>query len=435
MVTEKDLIHKKYLDICEGLIIDELRGYNIKQLLYNEVFYVISMNWKVVFKLLIKTMLFDWKSGLTIVQDRRNDDVVLVWRKGNRRDHDSYWEKICNACEEYTRMSFEEEDLSLKKGMKCFSLKGALKNTEEFVRVYRQIKKFNNIKHRAYLTCRLLKMKQVTQLLNEASIVPKVAMCAFDSSFYENVAMQYYKQRGVITIANQHGQPVFKSHDYDRMNQSQVLNFKCDYFLAKGEFTRTQFVAAGQDRERIIVIGSFNQEKKVQKPCRSGNMFCTFLNCINLPNAQKVNEKLLEISRELSKRLNCKYYIKLHPSDSVDNYINESDERIAGIIGKEKTISELSEDIGFGVFNESSVYLDLLDNRVKPYYWDSNIFFPLVEDSNSIFSNVDEIEEKVKEWYQYSDEEKEKYFAGVSDYYNASGDVDNKIRDFIHSLL
>jgi len=435
MVTEKDTLHKSYLDICDEMEVIGLEKYNMRQLLYNEVYWAQSISWKEVFYLFVKTIFFDMKKYLWICQDRRNDDVVLVWRKWNRRDHDGYWEKICNACEEYTRISFEEESLNLRNMWHFLSIKNAIRNYRQFCSIYKSFVNIKNIRHKVFLAMRLVKVKAVDEMLQVLEIKPKVVMCAFDSSFYENVAMQYYKNKGVVTVANQHGQPVFKSHDYDRMNQSQILNFKCDYFLAKGEFTKKQFVEAGKDGECVVVIGSFYREMNIKEYCHKGKMFCVFLNCITLPNAKERNAELLEISRELSRRLDCRFYIKVHPSDSISNYNDVIDEHVVEIIGKEKTISELSSDIGFGIFNESSVFLDLLDNKIKPYYWDSGVFFPLVEDDNSTFGNVDEIERKVRTWFNYTEDQKVEYFDKISDYYNAAEDVENNIREFIGSLL
>ena len=435
VVTEKDILHKEYLDICNEIRIDGLEAYNIKQLLYNDVFFAQSVSWKEVIKTLLKTVLYDSARTLFLCIDRRNDDMVLVSSKWNRRDHDGYWKRICDEFEEYTRISLREEDYSVRTWLRISFLKNIAQNICDMKSIYKGLERIRNKKHRLYLVNRLMRIKRIHTLLVELDLSPKVATCFFDSGFFENVTMQFFKSRGTVTATNQHGQPLFKSHDYDRMNQSQILNFKCDYFLAKGEFTRKQFVEAGTDGNKVVVVGSFNKEKECIRSYHRRNAFCIFLNCIALPKAREANTKMLEIAKELSRRTDCKYYVKLHPSDSIEYYRDFSDDKLIDMVGKEKTMSELAGEIDFGIFNESAIFLDMLDNKVKPFYWDSGVHFPLVEDKDSIFSDVSELQKKVVEWMEYSDFQKDSFFSDISGYYNGYGDAQQNIRNFIQKII
>ena len=106
MITEKDILHKEYLDICENICIKGLEDYDIKQLLYNEVYYAQNSNKKSIFKLSVLNLLFDLKFLVNIELDRKNDELVMLSTKWNRKDHDGYWEQICGVFPEYTRISF-----------------------------------------------------------------------------------------------------------------------------------------------------------------------------------------------------------------------------------------------------------------------------------------------------------------------------------------
>lgn len=435
MVTGKDILHKEYLDICDNIKIEGLEEYNIKQLLYNDFIFIQSINWKDTVKNLLKTVLYNSEEMLSLCVDSRDDTMILVSSKWNRKDHDGYWEKICNAFEQFTRISLVDECFSIKTWMRTFSLKSVMQNICDIKSLYINIECISNIRHRINLLIRLMQVKRVHKLLHEKDLAPRVAMCFFDSGFFENIVMQYFRKRGVITVTNQHGQPLFRSHNYDRMNQSQILNFKCDYFLAKGEFTRKQFIDAGMEGDKVLVIGSFNKDKKIARSYCLRKTFCVFLNCVALPNAREANAKMLQIAKVLSERIDYRYYVKIHPSDSIDYYSNINDERLINVVEKDKTISDIADKIDFGFFNESAIFLDMLDQKVKPYYWDSGVRFPLVEDSDSIFRNIDELEQKIVKWCNCSDNQKDKYFSDTACYYNGAGNAKENIRVFVRDLI
>lgn len=435
MITEKDILHKEYLDICGNTTIKGLEEYDIKKLLYNETFYAINSNRKNVIKTHISELIFDLESHIQIDIQRKNDEMVLLSTKWNRPDHDGYWDKICSNFPESTRITFLGRKSGTRKSLKNFSLKYMFYNIKEARKINRQLKSIKNKTHRLFLVNRLLKLKKLNEFLKETNLNSKVAMCFFDSGFFENLAMQFFKNNGAITVTNQHGQPVFKSWDYDRMNQSQILNFKCDYFLAKGEFTRKQFINAGFKAEQVVVIDSFNNITGYQGHYDTKKVFCTFLNFVALPNAYEVNRKLLEMSAKLSDRLGYQFYIKLHPSDSAENYRAFSHSGLLKIVGKDVTIGELAEQIDFGIINESAVYLDLLGYKVRTYRWDNGAILPLVEDTDSIFLELEALENKVNKWMVLPDLQKDKYFEDISVYYNGRGNACHNIQRFIREIL
>lgn len=435
MITEKDELHKKYLDACSNIVIKGLEEYDIKKLLFNETFYAQNLKKKNILKRYIFELMFDLEFQTHIDIQRKKDEIVLLSTKWNRQDHDEYWEKICNTFPRNTRISFSEKKISIRVMVKNCSIKYMLQNVKEIRNIKKQLKCIKNKSHKLFLSSRLLKIKKVDQFLKEIDLKPKIAICFFDSGFYENIVMQYLKNRGAITITNQHGQPVFKSHEFDRMNQSQILNFKCDYYLAKGEFTKKQFVNAGFDEKQIVVIGSFNENCKCQYSNDEKKTFCTFLNGVGLPGVEETNRALLDISAKLSERLGVEYYIKLHPLDNIDNYKWFVHQGLIKMVKNDMSITEIAEKIDFGIFNESGVYLDLLSNKLHSYRWDNGCKFPLVEDENCLFTNIDELEKKVKEWMNSTIENKEQYLERISIYYNGNGDASKNIKTFTEEIL
>lgn len=435
MITEKDILHKEYLDICGNTTIKGLEEYDIKKLLYNETFYAINSNRKNVIKTHISELIFDLESHIQIDIQRKNDEMVLLSTKWNRPDHDGYWDKICSNFPESTRITLLGRKSGTRKSLKNFSLKYMFYNIKEARKINRQLKSIKNKTHRLFLVNRLLKLKKINEFLKETNLNSKVAMCFFDSGFFENLAMQFFKNNGAITVTNQHGQPVFKSWDYDRMNQSQILNFKCDYFLAKGEFTRKQFVNAGFKAEQVVVIGSFNNVNSYSRSYNVRRIFCTFLNCVTLPGADKVNKKLIDITANISEKMGFQFYIKLHPSDSIEKYKSFSHPGLIKIVAKETSISDIAEQIDFGIINESAVYLDLLNYKVHSYRWDNRTLFPLIEDNGSIFTELEELESKIKNWMDLSEAQKNKYFDEISFFYNGHNDAQHYIQAFINEIL
>lgn len=419
-----DRLQKLYLEKISQIEIREFREYSLRHLLFNETYFV----QKVTKKQLIVNFL------LTVFTDRPliniggcEKDFVMLSLKYDRRDHSNYWESICNLFADRYRIDILPYK-SLHSVLKNIDIKNVLKKIRLYKRIQSQLTTIENKKHRAYFALQLVNLKVFEYKIDDLQLNPKVFMTFFDSGFYEAMAVQYFKKRGTITFTNQHGQPVFRSWEEDRLNQSQILNFNCDYFLAKGEFTRKQFINAGFDSKSVIVVGNMNHRTQILEN-KGKKCIGVFLDCPTLSFAQSVNEHMIDFANRISEEMGLEYCLKLHPQDCAEKYETLVSSRCSEIYDKSVGLEEVFNAIDVGIIHASAVYLDLIDSNIKAFRLETENEFPLVEEENDLFEDIQDFKIKYIWWNEQPIEKKAEYMDKIQKKYNGVGDANKKILD------
>lgn len=423
MITNKDKIQKYYLDIITKIHSRLFPEMSLKKILWNETMFCQSQN--NIFKIIVKT--FFCKS-VKIETNINQNKLLCLYTKNYRNDHDAYWQKIKEDCGEH-------DDITLLSEKKYLDLNSFFKKIYWYIVAYIELRKITNNRHRKYLALQMVNRKWTLDKIDKMNLNPKVVMCFFDSSPDENVLMQYFKNNGAITVTNQHGQSVFQSFDYDRVNQSQILNFKCDYYLAKGEMQISQFLHAGFSREHFINIGIVGGNEF--KVCHHNtNCFGVFLDCPNLPFAEEINYKILKITKKIAEKAGLKYIIKIHPSDNPNKFESCIDKNCIGILDKKYSLSEVMDKIDFGIIHATSTYVDIYAYGLRCFKLDSRVNFDIAF-YDDVFVTEDELYTKLIQWKNKSENEKDSYILKVRKLYDSGwkkGLISNAISMMVNKI-
>ena len=90
-ITELDRIQGKYLEILEKTNLSLFPDFKAEQILFNETSYCIKLRRTDVLKAVIKSLLF---KSYSLDYEISNQEVLLLYSKNYRSDHDGYWQKI-----------------------------------------------------------------------------------------------------------------------------------------------------------------------------------------------------------------------------------------------------------------------------------------------------------------------------------------------------
>ena len=422
-ITERDLKQKEYLAILENVNLAFLEGYNVSQILFNETVYCFNVSLKGLLKLFIKSLLF--KNYVLECKIERKD-ILLLYSKNYRKDHDGYWEKIKEDVTEYDSVTI------LVSEKKKLDLERFIRNIEYFQQSMKGLKEINSIKDRVFFASKLVERKKVLDDIEIKKLTPKVVMCFSDNSVDENVLMQYFKSINAITVTNQHGLCIFQSYEYDRLNQSQILNFKCDYFLARGYKQKEQFLLAGYDSDRIKVVGYIGDVSK-EIPIQNNNCIGIYLDCPTNPCSKTNNERMINCAKQIAKTLKISYLIKCHPQDSIENYQDLIDDSCVGIYGKETTLNETFEKVDICMTHASATYVDVYMYGLRCLKMNSDIRYPIATKEDE-FDSVDCAVELICKWKAKSINEQKQYIKSIREEY-ASPWIDGNINNILQSFI
>lgn len=416
-ITEKDIVHKEHLDILSSVQSKVLPGYDLGLVLYNETWYAIEKN-RSIYRELLKTMPI---RPCSIDAKVCGEEILTIATYLGRADHDTYWSSICDDVGVHDNI-FIVYPKDAKAVIKNFDIIGFPVRLCWFVRFVKELKRINPLYNRLYLALQLVKRKWVLSKIEDMKLSPRLAMCFFDGNPDESLLMLYFKKIGAITVTNQHGQPLFRSFDYDRMNQSQILAFKCDYYLAKGNFTKKQFMATGIDESRILMLGvvgaeKINNDMIVKDTSNADRVIGLFLDSPSFPFASESNKELISITQNAAHRLNCKFFVRIHPLDRVDHYSSICDDvHCFGIYDNSVSLRELFSLCDATIIHATATYLDSYRNKVRAFKYISDVYFP-ISNKNDEFETEEELLSLVKSWFIEDSKSKAEYIARVySDY-------------------
>lgn len=417
-----DKIHGDILSGLNTLQFNEFEGLNLSKTLYNESYYSLTRPKCEIIKQLLGSILFN---GPKLLFSIKGNELLMITYDYQRNDHRSYWEAILALFPNYDEI-FITDNLSLREKV---HLRGLLSRSKRLIKYFSKLVFINNMTARIYLASRLtiqyLVLKKVKRVLPNY----KTAICFYDGGFCESVIMSYLKTKGCLTVTNQHGQPLFRDKQSDRMNQSQILNVISDCFFAKGRFTQIQLAKAGYQTDRVKIVGDIISEAMSQAPSRvDKSVFGVLLDCPTYNFASMSNRRMIEFAKQISKDLNNKYIIRSHPQETPERYKNLIDGNCVGMYGKEMRLNEIFELIDFSLFHASAVYLDLLKANIRGYQVDCGIEFPIVMDNSDVVHDKAELIEQVKTWKELLPEERENSIKNrLKDYIECTGEEAKEI--------
>lgn len=431
MDIDKNQKHSLYLRLLRSVRVSSMPNIDFSRALYLDSLYVLDFSPIKVLLSVIRSLFFKVPE-LDIRID--NKPILMLTTVHARDDHDSYWDAVKTLFPVKDEIIFNNR-FTAKEYFKNISFAGITSRFRLYREAYRALKKIETRFHRSYLASKIVTCEKYINSVKDRIKDTKVVFVFCDTFLFENVLIQFMRHRGIVSITAQHGQPVFFGWDKDHLNQSQILNFSSDYYLAKGNFAKRQFLKAGFDEKRIIVSGSMNKAVPKVSGCHTQNIFGVFTDCILYDFAEYTNRKLIEMAEAISEKIDMTYFLKVHPSDTSEEYSQLVSHRCVGVCRQEYANEELFGQIEFGIMSASAIYLDMLYANVKCYQLQTKIPFPIVESPADQFETCDQFADKLSAWRQLSFAEKEQYFTVQQREYGSCENTGPKIQEFVRSII
>ena len=412
------------LDRLDNVKIVGLEEYSLRNILFTEV--CNSFDKKYGFKHILSNICFN---HFQFALKKHGSKLLFVSYDYQRSDHNEMIQK-------YRRL-FECDDMYLSaKSVKKNGIQNSFSNIIVSILKFRRIYKNLNIdidkNQKVHLSCCLLNVLRLKEILENADFHYKVMIQYFDGGLYENTLVQFCKCHNIKTITLQHGQPVFHGKEVDLLNQTMMLNFSSDYFIATGEFTKKQLLLAGVSEDRIKICGSLRTIIPLDKILH--RKFIVLLDCPTYSSSDKSNQELIDIACKISNQYNYTFTIKCHPQDNSKKYERVVTEK--GTILEEKiAISDALIGMDFALLHISGAYLDAMSAGVKPFCLVNESSFPLVEEENDMFFNIEDLTRKIKWWIESDYKEKQDYIDKTLAYYLSPQNASERNKIFVEKLL
>lgn len=413
-ITAKDVLQIRYLNKLECVSSKLLPNINLKKALFLETFYCQNLSFKKFVRFILRFIL---TNDTYIKANISNKKILSFYTKNYRKDHDEYWDSINKDIPAHDEIVILNKTSEGKNFFYRISLKEIIRKTFFFIVFYKELNVIPNLQHRMYLSAQLTDKKLLLEKIKKNNLSPKLVMCFFDSSKYESVIMQFFKQNKIITVTNQHGQPLFRSQYYDLVNQSQILNCISDFYLAKGNFQIQQFTNAGIKSQHIYCVGILDNNKHLFK-LKNVSTIGIYLDTPGLMFSNQSNSMLISNAREIAKKLNIMFFVKTHPTDNVDKYsFLKKDKLCIGVFGRDLKLSQAMKMNDLAIIHASSTYVDAYFYGVRCLKLNSKFYFPISIESDN-FNNIDQAIRIITQWNSTSFTEKKSYIKCVQKKYD-----------------
>lgn len=423
-------MENKYKDVfCKNNISIHNKNFNLYSLLYNEVYKTREKGIHYTIKLLLDYL---FSKYVKVSKTNNNSHLILISYYHGNIKRDNQWDYIKNIFnnDNYDEMVIEFEKYS-KIDWEVFKKK--LEVLSSNLKIFREVK---SIKDKLFFAVKLSYLTELEKKLDFFSYNYKVGICFYDSGFFENLIVPYLRNIHKIKMVTfQYGQPIFYSFNSNLRNQSQIINFKSDLYLAKNIFTKKQFINYGIDRDNIIVVGSNNKTNHTKESLlvKNNYTFGVFLDCATHEFSEKSNNKMILLAEEICKLTNYKCIIKPHPLDKKKYKYNKS--YCIFISESSYDFDEISQNIDFAIIHSSSIVLDLIEKRIKIFEYSLNLAPVILNHSFDVFSNVNDFLNLLDKWNNLEHLEKVHYFTNkITEYINPTN-FEEKTRKIIHELL
>lgn len=293
--------------------------------------------------------------------------------------------------------------------------------------LFKNLKYFYMVKgivNKIYLSSMLCIVEQVLGLLKNRINTKKNLLVFQDIDVISNVLVQYVQNNGGKAVTLQHGQFIYRQQPYsDYLN---IVNFTSNYILVWNEFTKKQFLEAGFNNEKIILTGSTkylrneetNQDLEMSEDLQKKEVFGIVLDTPVYEYSLEYNNTLLEIADKISKKLNMKYVVKLHPFDTKENYEKYlQNENFKEFIDITLSMKDYADKVDFSLAHTTGAAVDLMIMNKLVFLYKTEIPYPLIIDKVYEFKNEEELYKNIKNIFEDYDEYYRNYKIMVKKYY------------------
>lgn len=298
-----------------------------------------------------------------------------------------------------------------KKVKKIYLLKW-IKNVMLSCKWYKEFSFVKNYVARIYLASCMCIVDDFYNTINkEISLDGKEALLVFiDVDLIDNIIVQLMNNKGVLTVELQHGQWIFEKSCLDYLN---FTSFTAQHILVWNEFEKQQFLKAGYEDNRMIVVGSTKYVRDNIEVTELKNeyrgCFGVLLDGPSLSYAEKSNKKLLQFAEQLSEQLQMDYYIKKHPRDKNIYEKEKKSIHCRNSLSPKLQMKEYASLIDFSICHTTGAAIDMMIMKSFVFIYKSDIYYPIQTDSFYEFSNISKLIESVKYLINHMEEKRREY--------------------------
>lgn len=182
-----------------------------------------------------------------------------------------------------------------------------------------------------------------------------------DAHAFDNLLTQIGKERKIKTFTMQHGVYFNYETDDKPVHTITLENFISDYMLSFGQHTVDQAKKLKISKDRLLKVGPakniLNPKKIILKDIKKKNYFLLIL---DNNSYIKSNIEMIKIANEISKNLNLKYILRMHPSNNFNDYNNYLNEKNY-FLDKSNNLKQLVDLVDFGLLHITTMYIELLE--------------------------------------------------------------------------
>lgn len=180
-----------------------------------------------------------------------------------------------------------------------------------------------------------------------------------DVRMEDNLIVQYFNSINVDTVALAHGSFRMPMDEFD------YICSVSKYYMVVDSFMYADALKLGMPTSKLIKVCLpqylGKERQSLQFEISSQNKFGVYL---SHPDEKKNNMMLLQYADELASYINAVYYVKIHPSDNMENYVwNNDPKRCICILDSQTEEKDIQKEIKFAVVGfRSKMFLEMFYN-------------------------------------------------------------------------
>lgn len=252
----------------------------------------------------------------------------------------------------------------------------------------------------------------------------------------ENLFAQAAKSSGIVTLTLQHGQYAFNDLvNSECSNDESYLNFVSHYICVWGKATYDEFLRAGVESKRVLILGSLRSYSVFGvKTISYADKVTTglFGLLLSADIYRDDNIRMISLANAISRKYGYTYIVRSHPNNNMDlykNYLKNTGYNLVQNISLHDYFDKVEFSLMFmtGVFNEA------IACRARILIFGSENLLGLYNRLDVTVSDIDDFDKKYK--LIISKSSSSKMYDALHEYFNVNSSVCRKYNTLVNNIL
>ena len=388
--------------------------------LYNDDFYY-------KFKLFMYSLLYCSQAIIEKKSNSNKKNNILIFY-GNYISSSKNAQNILSSFNSIIKLRF---NVTCSRIINKICLKSTIKKIFFLCKTYSEIQindnLFNKILYCAIYSKGIIEIAYYTKILDKYKYKKTLIINYCDAIGEENLIAQISKKLNLKTVTFQHGQYNISKKKFISPDDEAYNNFVSDIMFCWGEETIRELTRKNIPKKKFFVTGLIDNKKKnrLYTYPKKRNFFGVILSG---ENQKKFNLDLINFSNKLSKKINCNYIIRLHPSNRKDEILKQINNKCHSVsYFKSANVEKYYNKCKFSIIGRSGVYLELLEQKQKFVFYDNGSLPKILKNSGLYVNKIDEVLSNLKKFNSKSIYKKLSY--RYNDNYNQEKKILKKLSE------